>query len=267
MARWWRVAPLGEDASVEAEPLGPLTLCVDVGASSIKACLADVSGAQASSALSRKTRYPFGPDELIEQVAALAGRLEPADRAGLGFPGMVRAGRVLGAANLSRIGGEGSAIDEGLVDRWRSVELSQALQDVLGVEVIVANDADVAALGCARGEGVELTVTLGSGLGTGIVADGRLQAHLELSELELEGCGSLDELVGERARKLIGDGEWNRRVRAALTQLESIVGFDRLYLAGGNARRVQRNELGSLLERTWVVSEPVGLLGAVRLFA
>ena len=243
-----------------------LTLSIDVGATSVKGAVVDPTGQLVGSTCRRRTRYPFGPDELVATIAEIAGGLCPTRRAAVGFPGLVRAGRVLSAANLARIGGPGTALDEELLRRWDHVDLVAALEATLGTPVRLANDADVAALGCSSGVGVELTITLGSGVGTGLVIDGQLAPHLELSEMSLEGAPSLDDLVGERVRTGVEPAEWDRRVVCVVDQLDRIIHFDRCYLTGGNARRLRRDALGPLLERVRVVGDAVGLAGGVRLY-
>ena len=243
-----------------------MTLSVDVGATSIKAAAVGPDGGLAGPGRRRRTRYPIDPDGLVAVVTELAGMLPRASRAAMGFPGLVRHGCVVSAANLARSGGPGTPLDEDLVRRWDGFDLAGAVAGALGVEVRVANDADVAALSCSTGVGVELTVTLGSGVGTGLVVDGRLAPHLELSELALGGVACLDDLVGERVRKGLDPAEWDARVVAVIDQLDRIVRFDRCALTGGNARRLRRDALGELLERVVVVGDDAGLAGGVRLF-
>ena len=229
-----------------------LTRCIDVGGTSIKACVLS-AGETDPRTLSRRTRPPISPAEVIEIIGNLADRLPIAPSTAVGFPGVVREGVIVTASNL----------DDPL---WEGFDLAGALEGRLGGAVRVANDADVAALGCSTGSGIELTVTLGTGVGTGLVVDGVLQAHLELSEIPFGGVASLDDYVGEPTRKTITAAEWDGRVGEVLALFDSLIGFDRLWLAGGNARRLTRSSLGDLAARVWVVSEPVGLLGAPRLF-
>ena len=243
-----------------------LTLSVDVGATSIKAATVDPSGVLTSSIRRRRTRYPLDPDTLVALIAELAGALPATRRVGVGFPGLVRHGCVVSAANLARSGGPGTPIDDELVRCWDGFDLAGAVAGALGIETRVANDADVAALSCSTGQGVELTVTLGSGVGTGLVVDGRLAPHLELSELSLGSVTCLDDLVGEAVRKHLDPAEWDARVVAVIEQLDRIVRFDRCALTGGNARRLRRDALGELLARIEVVPDDAGLAGGVRLY-
>lgn len=62
---------------------------------------------------------------------------------------------------------------------WRNVDLAAALEEQLGLPVLLANDADCAALGeysfgAGKNFGSMLMLTLGTGVGGAIVADGKL---------------------------------------------------------------------------------------------
>jgi polyphosphate glucokinase len=225
---------------------------LDVGATSIKAALL---GEGAPKVRTRRTRPPVGPEELVDVLLELCGRLGPAPATVVGFCGPVADGVVLEAANLDPEGRRG----------WVGFDLAGALRHRLAGPVEVLNDADLAALGAARGVGLELTVTLGTGVGTGLTRDGRLEPHREFSHLAFgDGCSPGD-YVGEPVRKHLAPAEWDRRVVEVLERLDAEVRPDALWLAGGNAPRVTRRLLGELGQRLWVCTEPVGLLGAARL--
>ena len=76
------------------------------------------------------------------------------------------------------------------IEGWLDFELGKWLQDLTGAPVIIDNDANVAALGEAmHGAGVGFNpvfyVTLGSGVGGGLVADGRIYHGAMPGEVEL----------------------------------------------------------------------------------
>jgi polyphosphate glucokinase len=244
----------------------PLTVCVDVGATSLKAALVDARGELASDRVKIRTAWPMTPQRLVEEVARLVVRLPSADRLALGFPGAVVDGVVQNAANLERLGGPGTDKTDALSAAWRGFDLQRRLAATFELDARVGNDADVAALACASGKGLELTVTLGSGFGTGITLDGKLQPHYELSQLRWSRRESFDDVLGEHARKRDGDQKWHPRVVGALQLLSDVLGFDHLHLAGGNAPRVHRDDLGELAAVTTVSASRAGILGGVHLY-
>jgi polyphosphate glucokinase len=138
----------------------------------------------------------------------------------------VRNGRILTAANL------GNAA-------WKGFDLATALADRLGKPVRVANDADLHGLGVVVGKGVEMVITLGTGFGTGLYLDGRLGPHLELAHHRFRGGETYDQQLGNAALKRIGRTRWNARVKKAIANLRQLTHFDRLYVGGGNAKKIE----------------------------
>jgi polyphosphate glucokinase len=245
---------------------GPLTVCVDVGATSLKAALVDLKGELVGGRVKVKTTWPMTPQRLVEEIARLVVRLPGADRLALGFPGPIDDGVVVSGANLERREGPGSERTAELVAAWRGFDLQRRLVSTFELDARVANDADVAALSCASGKGLEFTATFGSGFGSGLTLDGRLQPHLECSQLRWSRRETFDEVLGEHARKRDGDQKWHARVIGAIELLATIVAFDGLHLAGGNAPRIRRDQLGELSEITTVSTSRPGILGGVHLF-
>ena len=130
----------------------------------------------------------------------------------------------------------------------------------------VANDADVQGAAVVAGQGLELVITLGTGFGTAVFMDGQMLPHLELAHQPFRKEQTYNEQLGEQARKKEGDKHWNHRVRQAIASLDALFFFDHLYIGGGNARKVDRDELGDVLERVTVVDNTAGILGGVKLW-
>ncbi len=111
-------------------------------------------------------------EELVQLVLRftrllIAAATRPVVGVGIGSPGIIdAAGKVLEAPNR----------------RWLDVPLADLLSDQLGLPVHVANDANIAALGeftfgGAAGAGL-IVLTIGEGVGAGIVLDGaRVRGH------------------------------------------------------------------------------------------
>src|SRR5438105_2052062 len=76
-------------------PTLAMTLAVDVGGSGIKASVLDPEGNMVADRVRVATTYPLPPDALVRVVRELTAGLPPFDRVSVGFPGMVRAGKVL----------------------------------------------------------------------------------------------------------------------------------------------------------------------------
>ena len=225
------------------------TLSIDVGGTGLKASVIDESGRLLTDRVRVDTPVGSPPAEIVAALARLVAPLGSFDRVSVGFPGVVRNGRVLTAPNLDNKG-------------WKDFDLAGALGRALGKPVRVANDADVQGLAVIAGKGVEMVVTLGTGFGTGLYLDGRLAPHLELSHHTFRKGETYDEHLGNAARKRVGNGKWNKRVRKAIRSLRALTSFDHLYIGGGNAKKIDFE-----LDRdVTVVSNDAGIKGGIALW-
>jgi len=148
----------------------PWVLGVDLGATNLRVAVGDERGIAAREDMP----VPATGPELAERVADAARRLGPAPvAAGVGVPGIPDgdgfAGLIAGAAGLS------------------GAPLQRLLGDALGVPVAIENDLNLAALAEHRVRGVDdlVFIGVGTGVGMGIVAGGRLLrgAHGAAGEL------------------------------------------------------------------------------------
>jgi len=215
------------------------------------------------------TTYPMPPDGdggMVPTLAKLVAPLPEADRVSAGFPGMVRGGHILSAPHFVTEKGPGTAVEHKLEKAWAKYDLAGALGAALGKPTKVANDADVQGAAVITGEGFELVLTLGTGFGSAIFMDGRLLPHLEIAHQPFRKGETYNDQLGERIRKDIGDERWNRRVRKAIALMDALFFFDHLYLGGGNARRVKRDDLGHVGDRVTVVDNSAGILGGIKLW-
>ncbi len=244
----------------------PFTLAIDIGGTGLKANVLDRDGDVVADRVKIPTTYPMPPDLMVEKLTGLAKKLPEADRISAGFPGMVRRGRVLSAPHYVTKKGPGTAVDPALVKAWSGFDLASALAQSIGKPCRVANDADVQGAAVVQGKGLEIAITLGTGFGTALFMDGRLLPHEEFAHVDFRKDQTFNEQLGEAARKKIGDKSWNKRVRRAIAYLDTLTMFDHLYIGGGNGPRVNRRDLGAVLERITVVDNTAGILGGIKLW-
>jgi polyphosphate glucokinase len=250
-------------------PEHPFTLAIDIGGTGLKASVLSKDGTMVADRVKVSTTYPMPPDGnggMVEALTKLVQPLPEADRVSCGFPGMVRAGRVLSAPHFSTKKGPGSAIDPELFAAWSDFDLASALENALGKPTKVANDADVQGAAVVQGKGLELVITLGTGFGTAVFMDGALLPHLEIAHQPFRKGETYNEQLGELARKKEGDKHWNHRVREAIDCMDAMFFFDHLFIGGGNAQRIDRDDLGKILERITVVENTAGILGGIKLW-
>ena len=203
---------------------------------------------------------------MVEKLTGLAKKLPEADRISCGFPGMVRNGCVLSAPHFVTKKGPGTATDPELVKAWSRFDLASALAKSIGKPCRVANDADVQGAAVVQGKGFEAVITLGTGFGTAFFMDGRLLPHEEFAHVEFRKGETFNQQLGEPTRKQIGDKRWNKRVQKAIAYLSAVTFFDHLFIGGGNAPRINRRDLGEVLEHITVVDNSAGILGGIKLW-
>lgn len=246
-----------------ASEVAPRTLAVDIGGTSVKASVLDGAGRMTADRAALATPYPCSPDALLGVTSTLVERLPGFDRISVGFPGVVRRGIVLAAPEFVKVGGLGTEVDPQLVEAWADYDLAASLSVVFGAPARVANDADMHGLAVVTGRGLELVVTLGTSVGTGLFQDGRLAPHMEFAHHPLHGGETYYEYLGEAARRRLSDDEWNARVLGAVQTLDALFLFDHVYIGGGNAVRVTA-DLGP---KASIVHNDAGIVGGLGLWA
>lgn len=225
------------------------TLSIDIGGTGLKASVLDAEGRMTTERVRVPTPSPCTPEVLVDALTALVEPLPAADRVSVGFPGVVRGGVILTAPHW------GNAV-------WNGFPLGAALGDRLGKPVRVLNDADMQGLAVVKGEGVELVLTLGTGVGSALFRRGVLMPHLELAHHPIAKGKTYNEYLGEAARKKIGSRRWNKRVGKMLEIVRILTTFDTLYLGGGNSDRVTLD----LPRDVHRVDNSAGILGGIALW-
>ena len=242
--------------------IGPTTLAVDIGGTGIKASVLDRDGQKVVPRVRTKTPYPCPPRVLVRTLDRLTHELPTWERVSVGFPGFVRHGRVLTAPNLSTRRGPGSPLSRKLVDAWAGFPLANELASRLRAPTRLANDADMQGLAVISGQGLELVLTLGTGLGTSVFIEGVPTPHLELALMPFHGKGTFQDHLGNRTRRRIGNRRWSKRVVEAVEMFDALLHFDRLYVGGGNAKKLTV-DLG---HRAELVDNAAGILGGIKLW-
>jgi polyphosphate glucokinase len=228
---------------------GLKTLAFDIGGTGLKASLLDERGEMITERARVDTPKPSPPPQHQERLKELTAQLPPFDRVSVGFPGPVRKGRTLSSANLGS-------------EEWNGFNLQGAITKQTGKPAVVINDADMQGLGAIKGKGVEMVITLGTGLGSALFEDGRLAPHIELAHIPFRKGQTYEEQLGARALKKVGKTEWNKRLAKAIEVFRALTHFDRLYIGGGNAQNVS-TDLGPDVE---VVSNILGMRGGIWLW-
>lgn len=147
---------------------GNLAIGVDLGGTNIKGGVVNLQG-QVLRRMSLETLSQEGPGRVLDQIAHLVQELKGREKirgVGMGCPGLVEPtlGIVRDPPNLKG---------------WKEVNVKGNLEDRLRLKVEVANDVNAAALGelhfgAGRGMNDFICITLGTGVGGGLILDGKL---------------------------------------------------------------------------------------------
>jgi polyphosphate glucokinase len=146
---------------------------------------------------------------------------------GVGFPAVVKHG-VVGTAN-------------NIDPSWVGLDVIDFFATATGREVSVINDADAAAMaeatfGSAVGvDGLVLTITFGTGIGSGLLVDGRLVPNLELGQIELEGHIPAESYFSAKARRNedLDWDEWGGRANRYLNHVNAVFSPQLIVVGGG----------------------------------
>jgi glucokinase len=257
----------------------PYVIGADIGGTSLRLALADGAGriisrwsastigARDAQAVVRMMRQ--GVDQLLCETAL---PLESVSAIAAGVPGITNAD-------------SGVVIATSYLMGWRQVPFSQMLESEFGVPASVDNDVNLAAIGehnAGAAEGVDdfVFLAVGTGIGAGIVINGKLHrgtnwAAGEIGYMLVPGAseapvepgqpGALEGIVGGEGIK----AHWQSRWSSALTPLSKDANatqiFDRALEGDPLAQRVLQlagRTLAYAIYNTWLIlNSPLFVLG------
>jgi glucokinase len=151
--------------------MGPYSIGVDLGGTNLRAAAVNEKG-EVLERVSVPANYNAGPLQVVSEIVATIGRVR--DRVpsgilrgvGIGVPGFIdiEKGLVVGSSNLPG---------------FNDFPVRDEIQKVLGIPIILENDANAAALGekwIGAGQGIEhlILLTLGTGIGGGVISKGKI---------------------------------------------------------------------------------------------
>jgi polyphosphate glucokinase len=179
-----------------------------------------------------KTPQPSEPAAVIDVVASVVSKVLAEHKpvralaVGCGLPGAIKYGHMKTAANL----------DKG----WVDFDATAALGEKLGTSVHVINDADAAGMAeLAYGEakdrpGTTILLTIGTGIGSALISEGRLVPNTEFGHLIMRKKASETLVSGAaRTRRGLGWKRWAAEFNEYLAMLEFFLWPDRIILGGG----------------------------------
>lgn len=224
-------------------------LAIDIGGSRIKATVLNADGESQFTYQKIETPESANPNTTLTAIKELVKDFPAFDKISIGFPGYVKNGVVKTAPNLDN-------------KAWKDYDLGKALAKEFKKPVRLVNDADFQGLAVISGKGLEMVITLGTGFGTALFMDGKLLPHLELAHLPVRENKDYDAFIGEKALLKDGLEKWNVKMKEVLKTFKEVINYDRLYLSGGNAKKLSFK----LDDNIKVVSNKNGIKGGAFLW-
>jgi len=236
---------------------------IDLGGTNIAAGIVDEQGGLLLKK-STPTLPQRGADAVLGDIISLCkdimkeSKVSPADvkSVGIGCPGIVDPpkGILVYATNLG----------------FNNVPMAQTVSEALGIPVYIENDANCAALGeskfgAGKGSSYSVTITLGTGIGGGLIIDGSIYSgpfygagefghHIIQIGGELCGCGNMGcweayasatGLIRDtiKAAKSNPDSAINRKVNGNLAAVNAKTAFDASLEGDDTAKEIVENYL------------------------
>lgn len=224
-------------------------LTIDIGGTGIKAGLLHQDG----SFLAPPRRAPSpknSPSQMLAAIVDLAEGLGEFDAISIGFPGSIKHNIILTAPNLGS-------------DAWHGTKFAALVEAQFHRPTKLVNDATLHGLGIISEHGLEVVLTLGTGMGFALFLNGVPAPQIELGRHTAGEEPSYDDFVGNAALQKLGEERWKQRVQEAIQRVARLVNFDTLYLGGGNARLFSNAELPADVK---IAQNEAGLTGGVKLW-
>ncbi len=234
---------------------------IDIGGTGIKGALVDTkNGVLLSERLRYETPQGGTPKAIAKTLKDLISQLPGSNGlpVGICFPAVVQHGVTLSAANVSK--------------EWIGLDADSMFEKELGREVHVLNDADAAGIaevkfGAARGhKGLVIVTTLGTGIGTALMFNGKLVPNAELGHLQIDGVDYESKAAfSAKERENLSWAEWAKRLQKYFSHLEALLTPD-LFIVGGGVSKEHESYLPLLKLKTPIIPaenrNSAGILGA-----
>jgi polyphosphate glucokinase len=207
---------------------------IDIGGSGIKGAPVDLEkGRFSEDRLRLVTPQPSTPEAVAKVVGEILDHFGWDAPFGCTFPAVVQHGIVQTAANVD--------------PAWIGVDAHELMKNVTGRKALVVNDADAAGVaevefGAAKGHnGVVLISTLGTGIGSALVIDGKLVPNTELGHLEIDGFDAETRAADSaREREGLSWEEWGARLTRYFQTVENLLWPDLIVFGGGVSKKADR---------------------------
>lgn len=207
-------------------------LGIDIGGSGIKAAIVDVKTGELISERHRiQTPKPATPEAIAKVIKEIVTHFNWEKAVGCSFPTTIVDGKCIHSGNLS--------------EKWLNVKVDKLFKKECKIPFYVSNDADLAgvaeiSLGAGKNEkGVVITITIGTGIGSGFFYNGVLIPNLEIGKM-LHSDGKIIEFFAADSIRKNEDltlKQWALRFDSLLNYTRIVFSPSLIILGGGISKK------------------------------
>jgi polyphosphate glucokinase len=206
-------------------------LGIDIGGSALKGAPVDTrTGRLLAERYRVEIKSPCSLKAGLAAAREIAVHFKWKGPVGLGFPGIIKDGRIGAVGNLGRV--------------WEGRNGAALFRRATGCRVQLLNDADAAGLaelafGVGRGrQGTVLLLTFGTGIGSALFHGGKLFPNAELGHVPWRGKPFEHYAAASvRKRARLDWRQWATRVNVYLGVMERLFSPDLIIIGGGVSRK------------------------------
>lgn len=209
-------------------------LGLDIGGTGMKGAPVDVERGELTQERFRiPTPQPSVPSDVVDVATKIVEHFEWDGPIGITFPGVVIDGTTWSAANVDK--------------SWIGLDAGKLFAEAIGRPVTLLNDADAAGIaemrfGAGVGKnGVVMVLTLGTGIGSAVFADGKLVPNTELGHVIMHGKDA-EHRASAQAREIhdLTWEHWAKRVVEYLQYLEALFSPSLFIIGGGISKKPEK---------------------------
>lgn len=233
-------------------------LGIDIGGSGIKGAVVNVTTGELQTERHRiATPKPATPDALGKTIGTLVKHFQWQGPVGATFPAIIRKNVAYSAANVH--------------SDWIGTNVADVILRHTGCKAQVINDADAVGIaeqsfgGGKQYAGTLFLITVGTGLGTALMVDGKLVPNTELGHLILPDHGHAESFCSDAARKQqnLKWKAWAKRFDSYLSHLEHLFSPEVFVIGGGVSKKPERFVEHLSIKTPVVMAELKNLAGIV----
>ena len=182
------------------------------------------------------TPKPATPESVAAELETFIKTFDWKGPVGISFPTVIKNGKAMQYGNLDK--------------SWQYTQIDTLFKSKTGHDFYIVNDADAAAMGVMEfgvGKnqmGLVITITLGTGIGSGVFFDGKLLSNFELGRMYGRKGDIMESFAADSARKREewSFKAWAKRVNFFLNHVEKTFNPDLIIIGGGVSKKMDKFE-------------------------